>query len=299
VIDDLEVSDGGSAYFSMGARAEILTTRTGAYVQIDESSIVGRGTQFCRLSDTAVLARDSLFACANVDLSNGTEAVFRPEQSPYSEIRIQQALRMDGATLDAGGGIAETGSIQLAPTTTQLTGLRVAATSWINEGNFEFSRFADGPAELLIGGSSRFLQKGRMTVRSQAGANGVAVTGAGTELEVQDDLLVGQTVVGVQTPTVPGTLTVGSGGVVIVEGTLVIGALAVLNLNEGGTIYAAATEIHGTVNENGGTLVVPEAGSTLYGVAAFAALALRARRRASATSAASPPSTRSDSGTAR
>jgi hypothetical protein len=62
-----------------------------------------------------------------------------------------------------------------------------------------------------------------------------------------------------------------------VHGTLVIGPLAVLNLDAGGTVYAGATEIHGTVNENGGTLVVPEPGATLGGVAALVVLAWRSR----------------------
>jgi hypothetical protein len=118
-----------------------------------------------------------------------------------------------------------------------------------------------------------------MIVRSQAGANGLVVTGAGTELDAESDLLVGQTVVGVQTPTVPGTLRVGSGGVVIVRGTLVIGASAVLDLDPGGTVYAAATEIHGTVNENGGALIVPEAEGALGAVSAGIVLALLRRRR--------------------
>jgi hypothetical protein len=203
-----------------------------------------------------------------------------PTLGPYSEFRVAQALRIDGATLDVGGGAAETGRIELSPTTTQLTGLRVAATSWVNEGTFQFTRFADGPAELLIGGGSRFLQKDTMTVRSQAAANGLVVTDAGTELEVEADLLVGQTVVGVQTPTVPGTMTVGSGAVVIVHGTLVIGPLAELNLEAGGTVYASATEIHGTVNENGGELIVPEPASALMGASAAVVLAFLRRRRA-------------------
>jgi hypothetical protein len=274
-IEYLTVADGGGAYLSMGARAGILTTRTGAYVQIDESSIVGFLLQSCRLMETTIVVRDSLFSCANVDLSRATDMDVFPNLTPFSEFRVEEALRMDGATLDVSGGVAFTGGkIELSPTTTQPTALRVAGTEWVNEGTFEFTRFGDGPAELLIGGGSQFLQKGTMKVRSQAGANGLVVTGAGTELDAESDLLVGQTVVGVQTPTVPGTLTVGSGGVVIVRGTLVIGPMAVLNLDEGGTIYASATEIHGTVNENGGVLIVPEAEGALAGLSAAVAVAL-------------------------
>lgn len=278
LIDDLTVAEGGSAYLAMGSRAEILTTRTGAYVQIDESSIVGRFSQFCRLMETTILVRDSLFACANVDLSRATDMDVYPSLSPFSELRVEQALRMDGATLDVDTGIASTGKIELSPTTTQPTALRVAGTSWVNTGTVEFTRFADGPAEWVISGGSRFLSQGTVKVRSQAGASGLVVSGAGTELEVESDLLVGQTVLGVPQPTVPGTMTVGDGADVIVRGTLVIGPLAVLNLNAGGTIYAGATEIHGTVNENGGTLVLPEPGAALGAVAATSVLAWRSRR---------------------
>jgi hypothetical protein len=279
-IKQLTVADGGSAYVSLGSTVEILETRTDAYVQIDESSVVGFFLQTCYLDEATILVRDSRFACANLVVTDADMDVL-PVNTAFSELEVEQGLSVSNATLDVGGGTAETGWIDMGSSTPQLTGLRVAGTSWVNHGTFELSGFANGPGELLIGGGSDFLQKGKMIVRSPAGANGLVVTGAGTELDAESDLLVGQTVVGVQTPTVPGTLSVGSGGVVIVRGTLVIGASAVLNLDAGGTVYAAATEIHGTVNENGGALIVPEAGSVFAGASASASLAAIARRRRS------------------
>ncbi len=55
LIDNISVSDEGSAYLSMGSRAKILTTRSGAYLQIDESSVTGLLLRSCRLMETTIL----------------------------------------------------------------------------------------------------------------------------------------------------------------------------------------------------------------------------------------------------
>jgi hypothetical protein len=273
VIDDLQVGEAGSAYLSMGSRAEIVSsesgTGTGKYLQLDASSIVGRALQYCRLFDVTLLARDSLFACAYVDLSNGTDAQFRPEQTPYSEIRIQQALRITASDIDVQGGIASTGRLELTGSLLEPTSLAIAATRWVNEGDLTVGRSDLGPAELVLSGGTRFLQRGTATIAT-AGSDGLAVSGAGTELEIEEDLIVGPF-------SLPGTLTVGSGAEVIVHGTFTLGPQAVLNLNAGGTIYAAAAEIEGTVNENGGTLVVPEPGAAASGMVVLVVLAWRSR----------------------
>ena len=59
--------------------------------------------------------------------------------------------------------------------------------------------------------------------------------------------------------TLPGSLTIEDGGVVDVDGTLTIGQLGTLNLNEGGTLRVGylVFEQDGVLNENGATLVVP------------------------------------------
>lgn len=282
VIDDLQIGDGGSAYLSMGSRAEIVTSQSGSgkYLQLDESQIVGRALQYCRLFDLTILARDSLFACANVDLSNGTEAQFRPEQTPYSEIRIEQELRITGSDIDVQGGIASTGGIELTGSTLGPTSLAITATSWVNAGDLTMLRHDLGPAELILNGGTRFLQAGTATLVN-VGGDGLVMSGDGTELEVEEDLIVGQVPTLGGTADLPATMTVGGGAEVIVHGTFVLGSQAVLDLNEGGTIYAAAAEILGTVNENGGALIVPEAESALAAASAAASLAAIARRRRS------------------
>ncbi len=65
------------------------------------------------------------------------------------------------------------------------------------------------------------------------------------------------------------------GGVVDVDGTLTIGPLATLNLN-GGTLRVGNLDNQGMLNENGGTLIVPEPAMPAF--AALLALALVARR---------------------
>jgi hypothetical protein len=74
-----------------------------------------------------------------------------------------------------------------------------------------------------------------------------------------------------------GTLTIEDGGVVEVDGTLIIRPLAVVNLEPGGVLRVGALADTGTLNENGGTLIVPEPAAAALASAAIAALALRAR----------------------
>ena len=76
-----------------------------------------------------------------------------------------------------------------------------------------------------------------------------------------------------------GTLTIEDGGVVDVDGTLHIYAPAVLNLEPGGVLRVGALIEDGTLNENGGTLIVPEPGISLLSLAAVGVLAHVARRR--------------------
>jgi T5SS/PEP-CTERM-associated repeat protein len=83
---------------------------------------------------------------------------------------------------------------------------------------------------------------------------------------------------------VAGTLAVANGGEVDVEGELTIEPTGVVNLDPGGTVRADQLDNLGTVNANGGTLivggtiVVPEPGGGLAACVAVAAIAAHARR---------------------
>jgi len=68
---------------------------------------------------------------------------------------------------------------------------------------------------------------------------------------------------------------------VIVHGELLVRSQGVLTIESGATVYAASVAGAGTIAENGGTIIVPEPGATLRGVAALAACMWRARGRRS------------------
>jgi hypothetical protein len=76
-----------------------------------------------------------------------------------------------------------------------------------------------------------------------------------------------------------GTLTIEDGGVVDVDGTLHIHSPAVLNLEPGGVLRVGALVNDGTLNENGGTLIVPEPGAAMLGGSVLLALAVLCRGR--------------------
>ena len=84
--------------------------------------------------------------------------------------------------------------------------------------------------------------------------------------------------------SVAGTLAVANGGQVEVDGELTIEPTGVVNLDPGGTVRAGQLDNLGTVNANGGTLivggtiVVPEPGGGLAACVAVAAIAAHARR---------------------
>jgi hypothetical protein len=89
-----------------------------------------------------------------------------------------------------------------------------------------------------------------------------------------------------------GTLTIEDGGVVDVDGTLHIHSPAVLNLEPGGVLRVGALVNDGTLNENGGTLIVPEPGAAMLGGSVLLALAVlcRGRTRRRSHSSISPVS---------
>jgi hypothetical protein len=99
---------------------------------------------------------------------------------------------------------------------------------------------------------------------------------ADSYVEVGGDLDIGRT--SVSSANAGGTLTIEDGGVVEVDGTLFIRALGVVNLEPGGVLRVGALANDGTLNENGGTLVVPEPDGLALALAAAGALALGRRK---------------------
>jgi hypothetical protein len=274
-VDSLHIFPLGNAYVSMGSRTKTITAREGSYLSIDASIVEQLAVQTCELRGTALIV-DSSFSCGNLETNSGADTDVYPSLTPFSAFHIEQNLRMIGAILDVESTDASTGSIDLFGVPDHETSLDIAATRWTNAGDIFFGDLNDGgQVELLIHGGSDFVQEGTITLYHGTLGDGLVVTGGGTTLEVGEDVLVGSSP---PTAQVAGTMTVGAGAVVTVHGTLRLGPSGVLNLEEGGTIYANAAELLGTVVENGGELVVPEADAIASAGAALGSLAARAMR---------------------
>lgn len=128
-------------------------------------------------------------------------------------------------------------------------------------------------SDVLVESGSDIEELGDLRI---VGGGGMAVTGNGSTVDVGDVLGVGQAANGSCTA---GSLAVANAATVIVRGTLVICPSGVLTLDPGGTVYAAAVEDQGgTIEENGGALIVPEAASAFATLSALAALGVRRSR---------------------
>jgi hypothetical protein len=152
------------------------------------------------------------------------------------------------------------------------TFLMTGAATWNTTQRFQISSVAT-PAEVR-GGS-------RLSSDDQLWLSTMLTVGSSVEsdsfVQVGGDLDIGRT--SDASANAGGTLTVEDGGVVEVDGTLFIRPLAVVNLEPGGVLRVGALANTGTLNENGGTLIVPEPTAAALASAAIAALALRARSR--------------------
>jgi len=119
-------------------------------------------------------------------------------------------------------------------------------------------------------------------------------------VDARSDLQLGQSL----TFFTAGTLTIEDGGFVDVAGTLTIRPAGTLNLNAGTLRVGNLVQDSGaTRNENGGTLIVPEAGATASTIAAALSLAstpsedraARHRRRSAARRGSTNPTRSSES----
>lgn len=126
---------------------------------------------------------------------------------------------------------------------------------------------------LDVNSASRIDARSDLWIGSGAGVTVRSGVGTDSRIDVAGNLGVGQFN---QTGFGPGTLTIEDGGVVDVAGTLYIAPAATVNL-DGGTLRVTNLVQDGTLNENGGTLIVPEAGATASTIAAMLAV-VRMRR---------------------
>lgn len=276
----VEVYDGGALYTSLGSRLGNLTTRADSYTSIVESIV--SSTQRCSLRST-VIFEDSSFHCRHIEIATSGESVadvdFRAVGAPSVTLEASDLFEVQSGDVDVSGAVVTTGALEVGAFATNLG---VAASLWTNEGGTKICCGSGSPARLVIGAGTDFHELADVRVAGEAGSQHLTVNGAGTELEVEGDLRVGQTENHLGQPTdFTGNVTVSNGAEVIVHGTLVVRPQGVLTIESGATVYAATVENEGTITESGGTLVVPEAGGMLAGIAALSVLAWRARSRRS------------------
>lgn len=186
---------------------------------------------------------------------------------------------VDGATAATGldvEGDVQAGSTRVAGLQATAVSIHGADSQWTSAGGTRVSSpLAGAVGTLEVREGADWLEAQDFRLHHFL----VSVHGAGSRLRVEGDLHVGQRLQANGTPVDgPGTLTVASGATVQVLGTLVVHDEGIVNLEPGGTIEAAAIDPSGTVNENGGALVVPEPGAAPGTLVAIAAAAARRRR---------------------
>lgn len=261
----ISVREGGIARIS-GCTGSVGST-IGADVEIDSSTLGSsgfRGKQVVTNSTItgpqgSIREGESHFDASSLDVVGDLTVGGNTTSAPPTDTD----LIMTSSVFESGTGAVRAG-VGLA-TTFEMRG----ASTWRSFGPFAISNPTtqadinsgsriDARADFILGGS--FVTIGSTTATS-------------SRIDVAGDFDLA--------PTIAGTLTIEDGGVVDVDGTLVIGPLATLNLN-GGTLRVGALDNSqgGVLNENGGTLIVPEPASAAALVAASLALAgLRRRRR--------------------
>ena len=270
----VEVFDNASAYVTLGSQIGNVQTHDRAYLSLKES-IATSGFP-CGLEGT-VLVEDSVFRCGAMSVHPGATVDVRTLNASSSRLDITNHLSVVSGSLDVSNTIATTGTLQVTNTNVHLG---IGQTQWTNAGGVRiFVSSTSASAGMTVYGGSHYHDLGTIRVAGEPAVSHLRVTEANTEFEVDGDLRIGEYTVVNQDLTYSGNVTVADGATVTVHGTLAIRPLGVLNLEPGGTVYAESIENDGTINENGGTLVLPEPASALTGAAACAALLSVARGR--------------------
>jgi hypothetical protein len=279
-IGHVEVHEDASAYVTLFSRIGNLTTQTDSYARLQES--ISSSTSYCNQFGT-VLIEDSLLRCGNANIWSTGHVEIHPAVTASSTLEITNELHINNqASLSVVGTNATTGSIVMGGDDTDFN---IGSSHWTNAGELAFGTSSVvGPVEMTIGAGTRFHNGGTARVAGHPAWQHLTVSGDGTELEIDGDLRIGEYLFHNQAQLFSGNVMVADGATVIVHGELAIQPLGVLNLEPGGTVYATSLDNDGTINENGGTLVLPEAGaaaSILAAIGTIAALAARSHERCS------------------
>jgi hypothetical protein len=271
-VGGIEVFPFGTAYVSEFSHTGFLTAQAGSFAYITDSFVDGSGLN-CRWRGT-VRADDSHITCGMLQVELGGVAEIGLLSLGTSSLDITGQISVTGADLSLRNTDVTSGSL-VFPSTIDMNG-----GTWTNLGALDVLPGNPGPTLLRIRGSADFHQQGLARVAGiDPGEEHLVVTGDGTVLEVDQDLHLGEYFFLGNPTSYPGTLTVADGATIIVHGTFQIGAEAVVNLEPGGTIYAAALDDQGgTINENGGVIVVPELDANTAALVAFGSAVAFARR---------------------
>ena len=277
-IGPVEVYEDGALYTTLGSRLGNLTTQADSYTSIVESIV--SSTQRCSLRSTVVV-EDSSFRCRDIEIATSGESVadvdFRAVGAPSVTLEATELFEVQSGDVAVESAVVTTGELEVGAFETYVG---IAASLWTNAGGTAVKPGGSGsPVRLVIGAGTEFHELADLRVAGHPGRQHLTVNGAGTGLEVDGDLFVGEYLDFRNRPqTFTGNMTVSNGAVVIVDGTLAIRPQGVLTIESGATVYAATVENDGTITESGGTIVVPEPAAGLGALAAFAALAWRSRR---------------------
>ncbi len=226
-----------------------------------------------------VIVEDSMFHSGSAQVDFGGDVEFHPLLAQVSRLEVDNLLTVNTASLRVNSTVVETGSIFVSNDAAELD---VAGSDWENADSLRISSGAAGTTVMRVSGGSRFHNGGTARISGVGDAAHLLVSGGGTEFEVEGDLRIGEYPIGNNTFPYFGNATVEDGATVVVHGELAIRPDGVLNLDPGGTVYAASLANEGTINQNGGTLVVPEAATTLAALTAITSIAAHSRRRNSA-----------------
>jgi hypothetical protein len=271
-VRDVELLADGSAYVTQSQLGLITTPSSDSYALLQESIVSTTGG--CNQRATMIF-EDSLLHCGSSRIEFGGDVEFHPALAQNSRLEIDGALDVNTASLRVINTLVETGSIFVANDGADLD---IQASDWENAGGLRIASGAVGTTEMTVSSGSRYHDGGTARISGVGSAPHLTVTGAGTEFELDGDLRIGEYTIGNNAFPYFGNATVANGATVIVHGELAVRPDGVLDIESGSTVYAASVANEGTINENGGTLVLPEADTTIAALTVIASIAALEKR---------------------
>lgn len=261
-----------SAYIE-NSRINTLWTHAGSYTRMQGSIAVALA--HCPLRGTVDI-EDSTLRCGSAQIELDADVDLSPVLTSSVTLEVTGLLRVDKGSFRVSHAIATTGSVEVAADDGSL---HILDSTWTNAGGVQIKAGASEPTDMTVGGGSTFHEMGTVRVSGLPAFQVLTVTDPTTEFEIDGDLRIGEYLIGSLPYAYSGNVTVKNGATLIVHGTLALNPLGVLNLESGAKVYAASLDDAGTINENGGELIVPEPAETSAAASATVALCALVRRR--------------------